>query len=59
MVRKLAELAKFLVLNSRTNSLGNRSVFTFYLLLLTFIQISVIPCRATNMGLVAFCYFYL
>jgi hypothetical protein len=33
MVRKMVELPKFLVFNSRTNSLGNSSVFTFYLLL--------------------------
>jgi hypothetical protein len=35
MVRNLVELAKFLVLNSRTNSFGNSSIFTFYLLLFT------------------------
>jgi hypothetical protein len=33
MVRKLVELPKFLVFNSGTNSFGNSSVFTFYLLL--------------------------
>jgi hypothetical protein len=33
MVRKLVELPKFLLFNSRTNSFGNSSVFTFYLLL--------------------------
>jgi hypothetical protein len=33
MVRKLVELTKFLVFNSRTNSFGNSFVFTFYLLL--------------------------
>jgi hypothetical protein len=33
MVRKLVELPKFLVFNSRTNSFGNSSIFTFYLLL--------------------------
>jgi hypothetical protein len=41
MVRKLVELPKFLVLNSGTNSFGSCSVFAFYLLLFTFIQISV------------------
>jgi hypothetical protein len=35
MVRKLVELPMFLVFNSRTNSFGNNSVFTFYLLLFT------------------------
>jgi hypothetical protein len=33
MVRKLVELPKFVVLNSGTNSFGNSSFFTFYLLL--------------------------
>jgi hypothetical protein len=33
MVRKLIELHKFLVFNSRTNSFGNSSIFAFYLLL--------------------------
>jgi hypothetical protein len=56
MVRNLGEFPKFLVFNSRTNSLGNRSVFTFYLLLFTFIQISVSSCRAIDMGLVTFYY---
>jgi hypothetical protein len=32
MVRKLVELPKFLVFNSGTNSFGNSSIFTFYLL---------------------------
>jgi hypothetical protein len=41
MVRKLVEFPKFLVFNSRINSFGNSSVFTFYLVLFTFIQISV------------------
>jgi hypothetical protein len=48
----------FLVLNSRTNSLGNISILTFYLLLFTFKQISVFSCRAIDMGLVTFCYVY-
>jgi hypothetical protein len=46
----------FLVFNSRTNSLQNRSVFTFYFLPFAFIQISVFSCRAIDMGLVTFCY---
>jgi hypothetical protein len=33
VVRKLAELPKFLVFNSGINSFGNSSVFAFYLLL--------------------------
>jgi hypothetical protein len=41
MVRKIVELPKFLVVNSRTKSFGSSSIFTFYLLLFTFIQISV------------------
>jgi hypothetical protein len=35
MVRKMAELPKYLVLNSGTNSFRNSSVFAFYLLLST------------------------
>jgi hypothetical protein len=34
MVKKLVELPKFVVFNSGTNSFGNSSVFTFYLLLI-------------------------
>jgi hypothetical protein len=56
MVRKLGELSRFLVFNSGANSLGNRSVLAFNLLLFTFIQISVFSCRAIDMGLVTFCY---
>jgi hypothetical protein len=41
MVRKLVELPNFLVFNSRTEFFGNSSVFTFYLLLFAFIEISV------------------
>jgi hypothetical protein len=33
LVRKLGELPKFLVFNSRTNSFGNSFVFAFYLVL--------------------------
>jgi hypothetical protein len=35
MVRKLVELPKFVVFNSRRNSFENSSVFAFYLLLFT------------------------
>jgi hypothetical protein len=41
MVRKLGELPMFLVFKSRIESFGNSSVFTFYLLLFAFIQISI------------------
>jgi hypothetical protein len=41
MVRKLGELPKFLVFNSKIKSFGNISIFAFDLLLFTFIQISV------------------
>jgi hypothetical protein len=41
MVRKMGELPKFLVFNSKTKSFSNSSIFTFYLLLFTFIHISV------------------
>jgi hypothetical protein len=37
MVRKLGELPKFLMFNSRTKSFGNSSIFGFYLLLFAFI----------------------
>jgi hypothetical protein len=42
MVRKMVELPKFLVFNSRTISIWNSSIFTFYLPLFTFIHISVL-----------------
>jgi hypothetical protein len=56
MVKNLGELPKFFVFNSGTNSLGKRSVFSFYLLLFAFIHISAFSCRAIEMGLVTFCY---
>jgi hypothetical protein len=59
MVRKLEEFSKFLVFNSGTNSVGNRSVFAVYLLLFAFIQVSIFSCRAIDMGLVAFCFVWL
>jgi hypothetical protein len=39
--RKLGELPKFLVFTSGPESIGNRSVFTFSLLLFAFVQISI------------------
>jgi hypothetical protein len=41
MVRNLGELPKFLVFISGTKSFKNGFVFTFYLLLFTFIQIFI------------------
>jgi hypothetical protein len=46
----------FLVFNFGTNSLGNKSVFAFYLLLFAFIQISVFSCQTIDMRLVTFCH---
>jgi hypothetical protein len=40
-VRKMGELPKVLVFNSRIKSFRNSSIFTFYLLLFAFIRISV------------------
>jgi hypothetical protein len=54
MVRKMGGLPKFLVFNSGINSLGNKSIFAFYLLLLVFIHIYVFSCRAIDMHLVTF-----
>jgi hypothetical protein len=59
MVGKLREFSKFLVFNSGTKSLGNRSIFAFYLLLFAFIQISVFSYRAIDIGLVTFYYVFL
>jgi hypothetical protein len=47
MVRKLAELPKFLVFNSGTNSFGNSSVFAFYRFLYLLFELLI-------MGLVTF-----
>jgi hypothetical protein len=41
MARKLVELFKFFVFNSRTNSFGNSSIFAFLLTTIRFIHISV------------------
>jgi hypothetical protein len=54
MVRKLVELTKFLVFNSRTKSFGSSSIFAFYLLLFALIQMSVFAFWAIGMGLVTF-----
>jgi hypothetical protein len=56
MAGKMGELPMFLVLNSGTISLGNRSVLAFYLLQFSVIQNSQFSCRAIAMGLVTFCY---
>jgi hypothetical protein len=48
----LVEFPKFLVFNSGTKSFGSSSIFTFYLLLFAFIQISIFGYRAIGMGLV-------
>jgi hypothetical protein len=54
MVRKLAELSKFLVFNSRTNSSRNNSIFAFYLLLFTLYIFLYLLFELLIMGLVAF-----
>jgi hypothetical protein len=54
MVRKMVELPKFLVFNSRTNSFGNSSVFTFYLLLFTLYRFLYMFFGLLIIGLVTF-----
>jgi hypothetical protein len=54
MVRKLVELHKFLVFNSGTNSFGNYSIFTFYLLLFALYRILYLLFELLIMGLVTF-----
>jgi hypothetical protein len=54
MVRKLAEFPKFLVFNSRTNSFGNSSIFSFYLLLFTLYRFLYLLFELLIMGLVKF-----
>jgi hypothetical protein len=54
MVSKLAELPKFLVLNSGTNSFGNSSVFVFYLLLFALYRFLYLLFELLIMGLVTF-----
>jgi hypothetical protein len=54
MVRKLVELPKFLVFNSRTNSFGNSLIFTFYLLLFALHRFLYLLFKRLIMGLVTF-----
>jgi hypothetical protein len=54
MVRKLVELSKFLLFNSGTNSFGNNSVFTFYLLLFALYRFLYLLFELLIMGLVKF-----
>jgi hypothetical protein len=54
MVRKMVELPKFLVFNSRTNSFGNSSVFTFYLLLFALYRFLYLLFEFLIMGFVTF-----
>jgi hypothetical protein len=54
MVRKLTELPKFLVFNSETNSFGNSSIFTFYLLLFALYRFLYLLFELLIMGLVTF-----
>jgi hypothetical protein len=54
MVRKLAELPKFLVFNSGTDSFWNSSIFAFYLLLFTFYRFLYLLFELLIMGLVTF-----
>jgi hypothetical protein len=54
VVRKLAELPKFLVFNSGTNSFWKNSVFAFYLLLSTFYRFLYLLFGALVVGLVTF-----
>jgi hypothetical protein len=54
MVRKLAEFPKFLVFNSGTNSFGNSSIFTFYLLLFALYRYLYLLFEILITGLVIF-----
>jgi hypothetical protein len=54
MVRKLSELPKFLVFNSRTNSFENNSVFAFYLLLFALYRFLYLLFELLIMGFVTF-----
>jgi hypothetical protein len=54
MVRKVVELAKFLVFNSGTNFFGNSSVFSFYLLLFALYRFLYMLFELLIMGLVTF-----
>jgi hypothetical protein len=54
MVRKLVELPKVLVFNSRTKPFGNSSIFAFYLLLFTLYIFLYLLFELLIMGLVTF-----
>jgi hypothetical protein len=54
MVRKLVELPKFLVFNSRINTFGNSSIFAFYLLLFALYRFLYLLFELLIMGLVTF-----
>jgi uncharacterized membrane protein SpoIIM required for sporulation len=54
VVRKLAELPKFLVFNSGTNSFRKSSVFAFYLLLSALYRFLYLLFGALVVGLVTF-----
>jgi hypothetical protein len=54
MVRKLIELPKFFAFNSGTNSLGNSSVFAFYLLLFALYKFLYLLFELFIIGLVTF-----
>jgi hypothetical protein len=50
MGRKIGELPKFLVFNSRTESIGNSSIFTFSLLLFALYIFLYLPFRVVYFG---------
>jgi hypothetical protein len=50
MVRKLGEFSKFLVLNSRTESIGSNSVFAFYLQLFALYRFLYLLFRVVYYG---------
>jgi hypothetical protein len=54
MVRKLVEFSKFLVFNSEMNSLGNSSIFAFYLLLFALYRFLYLLFELLVMWLVTF-----
>jgi hypothetical protein len=54
MVRKMVDLPNFLVFNSGTNSFGNSSIFTFYLLLFALYRFLYMLFELLIMGLVTF-----
>jgi hypothetical protein len=54
MVRKLVELAKFLVFDFRTNCSGNSFIFDFYLLMFALYRFLYLLFEFLIMGLVTF-----